>query len=101
MAPEELEALIQERMGLIEKEEQAKREAMNPKTESMNPKMESMMPQQIQEERFEQNKMEVEFSHQQQQLQMQQQVEQEIHLEENGKKLKVSNKRIGSKKRNT
>ena len=75
MAPEELEALIQERMGLIEKEEQAQKEAMNPKTETLIPQ------QQIQEERFEQNKMEVEFSHQQQQ---QRQI-QEIQLEENGK----------------
>lgn len=84
MAPEELEQLIQERMGLIEQEEAAKREAMAPKKNET-----SMAPQPMQEERFEQNKMEVEFSHQQQQLQMQQQHQQqqniEMHSEENGK----------------
>jgi len=83
MAPEELEQLIQERMGLIEQEEAAKREAMAPKKNET-----SMAPQPMQEERFEQNKMEVEFSHQQQQLQMQQQHQQqqniEMHSEENG-----------------
>lgn len=86
MAPEELEALIQERMGLLQAEEEAKKEAKAPKKPEVP-------VQAVQDERFEQNKMEVEFH--QQQIQQQQNVDihqqlqqqsQEIHhLEENGK----------------
>jgi len=96
IAPEELEKMIQERMGLLTKEEEA---AKGIKMEQSKPN--EQQPK-IQEERFEQNKMEVEFSHQQQQQQhheqqqvqqheeqqLQQHVEQQqcqdIHLEENG-----------------
>jgi len=76
MAPEELEKLIQERMGLVQKEEELKKEAEKPKKDDSM--QQPQPPQVIQEERFEQNKMEVEFSHQQQQH------VQEVHLEENG-----------------
>ncbi len=83
--------MIQEKMGLLQAEEDAKRGIMRPKEEPMP-------PIHIEEERFEQNKMEVEFSHQQlqqqQQVQQMQQVQQDqqvqhqenhqIHLEENG-----------------
>jgi len=98
MAPEELEKMIQERMGLINKEEDDAK--MKKKMEQS--KLNDQQKPNIQEERFEQNKMEVEFSHQQQQqqqqvqqqqhvekhVQQQQHVEQQqcqdIHLEENG-----------------
>merc|ERR1719219_170048 len=78
--------MIQERMGLLNKEEEA---AKGKKMEQSKPN--EQQPK-IQEERFEQNKMEVEFSHQQQQKHEQQHVQQhveqqqcqDIHLEENG-----------------
>lgn len=83
MAPEELEKLIQERMGLLQAEEDAKRAKMTPK-----PEVPIQQPQII-EERFEQNKMEVEFSHQQQ-VQQQESRQQEAPVaqavvEDNGK----------------
>lgn len=90
MAPEELEKMIQERMGLLNKEEEAAKEK---KMEQSKPTEQKQQQQpKIQEERFEQNKMEVEFSHQQQQHEQQQHVQQhveqqqcqDIHLEENG-----------------
>lgn len=59
MAPEELERMIQERMGLVNKEEQAHHQ--------QRMEVEQSHRQEMHEERFEQNKMEVEFSHQQQQ----------------------------------
>lgn len=71
MAPEELEKLIQERMGLLQAEEDAKKAKNAP---ASKPEVPVQQPQII-EERFEQNKMEVEFSHQQQQVQQQQQQE--------------------------
>jgi len=72
MAPEELEKMIQERMGLLNKEEEAAKQTNKPK--------EQQQPI-IQEERFEQNKMEVEFSHQQQHVQQQQHAQQQ-HVEQ-------------------
>merc|ERR1712223_1873761 len=79
MAPEELEKLIQERMGLLNKEEEAA------KQKKMDQKHVAQQQAQVQEERFEQNKMEVEFSHQQQhQHHVEQQQRQDIHLEDNG-----------------
>jgi len=79
MAPEELEKLIQERMGLLNKEEEAA------KQKKMDQKHVAQQQAQVQEERFEQNKMEVEFSHQQQQqqhVQQQQLVQQQQHVQQ-------------------
>merc|ERR1712223_2035916 len=60
------------RMGLLNKEEEAAKQTNKPK--------EQQQPI-IQEERFEQNKMEVEFSHQQQHVQQQQHAQQQ-HVEQ-------------------
>jgi hypothetical protein len=74
MAPEELERIIQERMGLVNKEQEQEELFEKQRRQQMQMEMEMVQQQQhLQEERFEQNKMEVEFSHQQQQQQQQQQ----------------------------
>jgi aspartate oxidase len=91
MAPEELERIIQERMGLVNKEQEQEELFEKQRRQQMQMEMEMVQQQQhLQEERFEQNKMEVEFSHQQQQQQQQQQhhqQQQQQQMDEVGKSL--------------
>jgi len=77
VAPEELEKMIQERMGLLSKDQEAAKQKTSNQTNGHQ-------QQKIQEERFEQNKMEVEFSHQQQHVQQEQHVQQHVeqHVEQ-------------------
>jgi aspartate oxidase len=89
MAPEELERIIQERMGLVNKEQEQEELFEKQRRQQMQMEMEMVQQQQhLQEERFEQNKMEVEFSHQQQQQQQQHhQQQQQQQMDEVGKSL--------------
>merc|ERR1719500_1611157 len=80
MAPEELERMIQERMGLMNKEEEAAKQLKQEQSGS------KQQQQKVHEERFDQNKMEVEFSRQQQQqqqhVQQQQHAQQQQHVQQ-------------------
>jgi aspartate oxidase len=88
MAPEELERIIQERMGLVNKEQEQEELFEKQRRQQMQMEMEMVQQQQhLQEERFEQNKMEVEFSHQQQQQQQHHQQQQQQQMDEVGKSL--------------
>merc|ERR550532_1458519 len=79
MAPEELEKLIQERMAILQPEPKPEVKKQPPKPqEQQQAVVEQQQQQQMHEDRFEQNKMEVEFSQQQQQQQ------QQVVVEENG-----------------
>ena len=80
MAPEELEKLIQERMATLQPEVQPEVKKQQPKAaqEQQQAVVEQQQQQQMHEDRFEQNKMEVEFNQQQQQQQ------QQVVVEENG-----------------
>ena len=80
MAPEELEKLIQERMATLQPEVQPEVKKQ-PKVaqEQQQAVVEQQQQQQMHEDRFEQNKMEVEFNQQQQQQQ------QQVSVEENGR----------------
>ena len=81
MAPEELEKLIQERMATLQPEVQPEVKKQQPKVaqEQQQAVVEQQQQQQMHEDRFEQNKMEVEFNQQQQQQQ------QQVVVEENGR----------------
>ena len=80
MAPEELEKLIQERMAILQPEPKPEVKKQPPKPqEQQQAVVEQQQQQQMHEDRFEQNKMEVEFSQQQHQQQ------QQVVVEENGR----------------
>ena len=70
MAPEELEKLIQERMATLQPEVEPEVKKQQPKVvqEQQQAVVEQQQQQQMHEDRFEQNKMEVEFNQQQQLL---------------------------------
>ena len=82
--PEELERMIQERMEMqMQMEQQQKEEQEKQKQHQQHQQQQYQQKRVIdqQQERFEQNKMEVEFSQQQQQQQQQQH---HVHFEEPG-----------------
>ncbi len=84
MGPEELERLIQERMGLVAKEEEEQR--LRHEQQLKQEQHQQQQQRVTQEERFDQNQMEVQFSQQQQVQQQQvQQQQQQLVQEEMGK----------------